>query len=304
MGSDRRPTSVSHEPAISRLCDTASRSALRHVHQSGTPLLNRRTVSQILDLCRAALFPGFFGSQLSAPSLTEHVIRSNCQSLMPLLVDQIFAALVICTDSVPERLSNKAQDLASRFIDRLPDLRDLLATDVEALYCGDPAATSVEEVIYCYPGLTAITNYRVAHELLLLGVPVLPRLISEMAHSMTGIDIHPGATIGHHFAIDHGTGVVIGATAIIGNNVKLYQGVTLGARSFERDEAGNPVKGVPRHPVIGNNVVIYSNATVLGHITVGDGAVIGGNLWLTRDVAKGEKVVQAVSREAANEMLT
>jgi serine O-acetyltransferase len=148
-------------------------------------------------------------------------------------------------------------------------------------------------VIFCYPGLRAISNYRIAHKLLELGVPIIPRMITEMAHSETGIDIHPGARIGESFMIDHGTGVVIGATAIIGHNVTLYQGVTLGARNFPLDADGNPIKEVARHPIIGDNVIIYSNATILGRIHIGDGAVIGGNIWVTKDVAAGERIVQS-----------
>ena len=192
-----------------------------------------------------------------------------------------------------ESIGERASDMAISFIERLPEIRRVLQTDVCAIYRGDPAAESREEVIYCYPAIKAISNYRIAHTLLVLGVPVIPRMISEMAHSETGIDIHPGATIGEYFAIDHGTGVVIGATAIIGNNVKLYQGVTLGAKSFTYDENNNPVKGVPRHPIIGDNVVIYSNTSVLGRITIGNNAVIGGNIWVTEDVAENEKLVQA-----------
>ena len=190
----------------------------------------------------------------------------------------------------------RAQTLAAEFIAHLPELRAVLATDVEAAYNGDPAAESYSEIISCYPIIKAITNYRIAHELLLLGVPLIPRIISEMAHSETGIDIHPAATIGHHFTIDHGTGVVIGATCIIGNNVKLYQGVTLGAKSFPKDENGNPIKGIPRHPILEDNVIIYSNATVLGRITLAEGTVIGGNLWVTESTKPGEHLVQARKR--------
>ena len=174
----------------------------------------------------------------------------------------------------------------------LPELKEQLAMDVEAAYNGDPAAESYEEIICCYPVIKAMINYRVAHKMLLLGVRLIPRIMTEMAHSETGIDIHPAATIGHHFTIDHGTGVVIGATCIIGNNVKLYQGVTLGAKSFPLDENGNPIKGIPRHPIIEDNVIIYSNSTVLGRITIGQGTVIGGNLWVTEGTRPGEKLMQ------------
>jgi len=167
---------------------------------------------------------------------------------------------------------------------------------VLACYNGDPAAESMEEIIYCYPAIKAISNYRIAHKLMELGVPLIPRMITEMAHSETGIDIHPGATIGTHFAIDHGTGVVIGATAVIGNNVKLYQGVTLGAKSFPLDENGHPIKGVPRHPILQDNVVVYSNATILGRITIGENATVGGNIWVTEDVAPNARVVQSKAK--------
>ncbi len=176
-------------------------------------------------------------------------------------------------------------------------MRETLSTDVEAAYNGDPAAKSIGEVIFCYPAIKAISNYRIAHELMQLNIPLIPRIISEMAHSETGIDIHPGAKIGHHFTIDHGTGVVIGETCIIGNHVKLYQGVTLGAKSFPLDEKGQPIKGILRHPVLEDHVIVYSNATILGRITIGKGAVVGGNIWVTENIAPGERIVQAKKEE-------
>jgi serine O-acetyltransferase len=199
-----------------------------------------------------------------------------------------FGAAECCT----EVQRAQAADIATDFIAQLPRLRQLLATDVEAAYLSDPAAHSIGEVISCYPAIRAISNYRVAHELVRLGVPLIPRIITEMAHGETGIDIHPGARIGSHFTIDHGTGVVIGETCIIGNHVKLYQGVTLGARNFTYDSNGRPVKGIDRHPILEDNVIIYSNATILGRITIGHDAVVGGNIWVTEDVAPGEKLVQ------------
>lgn len=183
-----------------------------------------------------------------------------------------------------------ASTLAALFVSRLPEIRKTLATDVEAAYLGDPAAQSYGEVISCYPAIKALTCYRVAHELFRLGVPLIPRIITEIAHSETGIDIHPGAEIGSHFTIDHGTGIVVGATCIIGKNVKLYQGVTLGAKSFPLDEDGNPIKNNPRHPIIHDDVIIYSNATILGRITIGKGAVIGANVWITHNVEAGSQV--------------
>ena len=207
----------------------------------------------------------------------------------------------MCTDAETEASAQHKEaafEMATQFIQQLPAMRQTLSTDVEAAYLGDPAAQSRGEVIFCYPAIRAITNYRIAHALLKLGVPLIPRMISEMAHSETGIDIHPNAQIGESFTIDHGTGVVIGATSIIGKNVKLFQGVTLGAKNFKLDEIGNPIKGVPRHPIVEDNVVIYAQATILGRITVGAGSIIGGNVWVTNDVAPGSKIVQFKPREA------
>lgn len=174
----------------------------------------------------------------------------------------------------------------------LEELKERMMKDVQATYEGDPAAKDYDEIICCYPGIKAIINYRLAHKLWELGIPLVPRMITEFAHSETGIDIHPGATIGEYFTIDHGTGIVVGETCIIGNHVKLYQGVTLGAKSFPLDEDGNPIKGLPRHPIIGDGVIIYSNATILGRVTVGRNAVIGANIWITSDVEEGKKVVK------------
>ena len=189
------------------------------------------------------------------------------------------------------RSLERADELSAKLVARLPEIRRILATDVYAAYCGDPAAESNAEIIACYPVIKALTNYRIAHELYLLGVPLIPRIITEMAHSETGIDIHPQASIGNYFTIDHGTGVVIGATCIIGNNVKLYQGVTLGAKSFSLDENGNPIKGIARHPILEDNVVVYANATILGRITIGEGCIVGANVWVTEDMEPQTKKV-------------
>ena len=214
----------------------------------------------------------------------------NVERLYKKLTEQILAGL--CFDNVHEATQERAEEIATRCIERLPNLRRSLNTDVIAAYEGDPAATSYGEVISCYPAIRAISNYRLAHELHLLGVPLIPRIITEMAHSETGIDIHPAATIGDYFTIDHGTGVVIGATSIIGHHVKLYQGVTLGAKSFPLDAQGNPIKGIDRHPILEDEVIVYSNSTILGRITIGRGATIGGNVWVTTDVPPGAKVLQ------------
>ena len=178
------------------------------------------------------------------------------------------------------------------FIEKIPAIKDMLHGDVQAAYEGDPAAKSPGETIFCYPSLLAMTHHRIAHELYKLNVPLIPRIISEMAHSRTGIDIHPGAQIGEAFFIDHGTGVVVGETCIIGKRCRLYQGVTLGALSFQKDDEGMLIKGVPRHPILEDDVVVYANATILGRVTIGARSIIGGNVWLTDDVAPDSKIVQ------------
>ena len=281
--------------AVEQLSEASSYTGLCHHHRQGQPLPSAEQLERIVNLARAILFPGYFGnSSVNAQTITYH-IGVNVEQLYHLLVNQIQAGLAF---NLPEEgddaetLCEQARLLAAQFIGRLPEMRRTLATDVEAAYNGDPAATNYGEVICCYPAIRAISNYRIAHELLILGVPLIPRIITEMAHSETGIDIHPGATIGHHFTIDHGTGVVIGETCIIGNNVKLYQGVTLGAKSFPLDEHGNPIKGIARHPILEDDVIVYSNATILGRITIGRAATVGGNIWVTEDVPAGERIVQ------------
>lgn len=268
-----------------------------HLRQYGEPLPSQQSVARIVELCRGLIFPGFFGDSDVNSNNVTHYVGIRCEQLREVLVEQITAGLCFNTSHKMSFnlniVKDSAQEKADQFIANLPELRRLLFTDVNATYLGDPAAISTDEVIYCYPAIRAISNYRIAHELVKLDVPIIPRMISEQAHSETGIDIHPAATIGEGFTIDHGTGIVVGATAIIGNNVKLYQGVTLGAKSFDTDSDGNPIKGIPRHPIIGDNVVIYSNASILGRITIGANAVIGGNIWVTEDVAEGEKLVQA-----------
>lgn len=281
---------------VKRLSDYDTLKKVYHNIDADHPYPSSAALREIVDITRSILFPGYFGTPTFDLDTLSYHMGVNVERLQALLRAQVFAGLsfessddVILNDKT---LKHKAGLITDAFIKRLPDLREMLVTDVEAAYLGDPAAKSFAEIILCYPAVKAISNHRIAHELLVLGVPLVPRMISEMAHSETGIDIHPGATIGKYFTIDHGTGVVIGETAIIGEHVKLYQGVTLGAKSFPLDENGNPIKNLPRHPIIEDNVVIYSNATVLGRITVGEGAVIGGNIWVTSDVEKGAKIVQ------------
>lgn len=262
----------------------------------GEPLLSNDAVRRIVQLSRQLMFPGFYDESVQSDSVLRSVMTLDCHELLDLLQQQITAGF--CFDlnyceADYHTLSHNAKETAMKFIESLPDLRHILDADIDATYLGDPAAVSTHEVIACYPGVRATMSYRIAHQLAKFYVPIVPRMITEQAHSETGIDIHPDATIGEGFVIDHGTGVVIGATAILGKNVKIYQGVTLGAKSFATDESNNPIKGIPRHPIIGNNVVIYSNSTILGRVNIGDDAIIGGNLWVTRDVAPGEKLIQA-----------
>ena len=284
--------------AVDELSDSQSYKGLFQQHKEGDPLPSSDSLRRIVELARAILFPGYFGNSTVNKHTIPYHIGVNVESLYNLLIEQIQAGLCFAQENngliIHEGPCREtASLLAARFIGKLPELRRILATDVEAAYYGDPAATCFGEIISCYPAIRAISNYRIAHELLVLGVPLIPRIITEMAHSETGIDIHPGAQIGHHFTIDHGTGVVIGATCIIGNNVKLYQGVTLGAKSFPLDEEGNPIKGIPRHPILEDDVIVYSNATILGRITIGKGATVGGNIWVTEDVPAGVRIVQS-----------
>ena len=239
----------------------------------------------IVEALRTVLFPGYFGPSELTPETVAFHVGSTLDRVQRALREQIRRGF--CFACRERRTGVRGPDgraAAERFLARLPAVRRLLATDVQAAYEGDPAATSPDEAIFCYPGVLAITNYRLAHELYALGVPLIPRMITEHAHSITGIDIHPGATIGESFFIDHGTGVVIGETCVIGKRVRLYQGVTLGAKSFPLDENGNPIKGIERHPIVEDDVIIYSEATILGRVTIGRGSVIGGNVWLTRSV--------------------
>lgn len=283
--------------AVDELSESQSYKGLIQQHKEGDPLPSSTSLQRIIDLARAILFPGYFGNSTINKHTIPYHIGVNVECLYNLLTEQIQAGLCFGLENNGLKINEgpcreTAALLAANFIAKLPELRRILATDVEAAYYGDPAATCFGEIISCYPAIRAISNYRIAHELLRLGVPLIPRIITEMAHSETGIDIHPGAQIGHHFTIDHGTGVVIGATCIIGNNVKLYQGVTLGAKSFPLDENGNPIKGIPRHPILEDDVIVYSNATILGRVTIGKGATVGGNIWVTEDVPAGARIVQ------------
>ena len=281
--------------AVNLLSELESLEGLFHQHSDGNPLPSSKALHEIIELARAILFPGYYGKSCVNIKTIRYHIGVNVERFYKLLSEQIMSGLCFMISGDEENYeqlnatTEKAQQIAAELVARLPQIRKTLGTDVNAAYNGDPAAESLGEIISCYPVIKALTNYRLAHELVLLGVPLIPRMMTEMAHSETGIDIHPAATIGHHFTIDHGTGVVIGATCIIGNHVKLYQGVTLGAKSFPLDEDGNPIKGVPRHPILEDNVIVYANATVLGRITIGEGCVVGANVWVTENMEPNTK---------------
>ena len=246
-------------------------------------LPERKELIGILDDLQRLMFPACFATK-EAVKEPEHFAESMISSIYFRLKKQISLAFSC-------GCAKRADGVADEVMEALPEVRRVLLTDLQATFEGDPAAKSKEEIAFSYPGIYAIFVYRIAHLLYEREVPFIPRMMTEYAHGRTGIDINPGATIGEYFFIDHGTGIVIGETTTIGSRVKLYQGVTLGAKSFELDEDGNPVKGIKRHPDIGNGVVIYANATILGGKTkVGDNAVIGGNVWLTHSVAEGETV--------------
>lgn len=286
---------------IQKLSDPGSYQMVCHQHKIGEPMPSIMHLRKIIDLVREILFPGYFGNTTLRNKATQHYMGVYVDELYSLLSEEILAGMCFeCQDNSVNKIEKhqeKAKCAALEFIGFLPEIRRRLVTDVEATYLNDPAARNVGEVIFCYPAIRAITNYRVANKLLQLEVPLIPRFISEMAHGETGIDIHPKAEIGEQFTIDHGTGVVIGSTSILGKNVKIYQGVTLGAKSFPLDENGNPIKGIPRHPIVEDDVVIYAGATILGRVTIGKGSVIGGNVWVTEDLPPYSRVIQSKAKE-------
>ena len=278
---------------IGQLCSPEAMRDIAHSPLHNAPMPSLECVREIVYILKTILFPGYFGTPVLSESHHYH-IAASIDSVLQRMSGQIYSGACFsharyakecgaCTEC--QKLS---YEKAVCFIERLPVLRRLLASDA---YEGDPAATSLGETIFCYPSILAMTHYRIAHELSELEVPLLPRILTEMAHASTGIDIHPGARIGEGFFIDHGTGVVIGETCVIGKNCRLYQGVTLGALSFRKDASGVLIKGLPRHPHLGDCVTIYAGATVLGNITIGSGAIIGANMWVTEDVPERARIV-------------
>ena len=282
-----------------------SRESTHNIRHQGRvrELPSRDVVRQIVDGVSAALFPTHYGRpDLNAESI-DYFVADTLNIALDRLVEQVRRALRFSPEFSGEHdqtddivLAERARIITREFAASLPAIRALLVSDVQAALAGDPAATSVAEIMLCYPGTIAILYHRIAHCLTRLGVPFLARVAADIGHSLTGIDIHPGARIGGSFFIDHGTGVVIGETAILGERVRLYQAVTLGAKRFPVDESGALVKGTPRHPIVEDDVVIYAGATILGRITIGAGSTIGGNVWLTQSVPPGSNVSQAQMR--------
>ena len=246
-------------------------------------------ITHIVELIKQIIFPGYFETKGETTNIRYYHIGICIDELYRLLTKQIM--LAFRTFNNQEISKKEAEQIVNNFIDDIPNIKHKLYTDIDAMFHSDPAVTAYEEIIYCYPIVQVMIHYRIAHRLVELDVPVLPRILTEMAHSKTGIDIHPSAKIGEYFCIDHGTGVVIGGTCIIGNHVTLYQGVTLGAKHFTYGENGTP-QNTPRHPIIEDNVTIYSNATILGRITIGHDTVIGGNIWVTESIEPCSKIVQ------------
>jgi serine O-acetyltransferase len=290
-----------HLPAITqKIVATYGDMPVRLHHLEITQLPSRESIVEIIEILQEIIFPGYFGKKgMDAASIQYHV--GDClETVYEMLFREIYRGIRHGCKISENRCSHceeTAEAQTLEFLEKIPTVRDALATDVQAAYDGDPAAKSYDEIIFSYPAIYTIMIYRLAHELHGQGIPLLPRIMTEVAHSKTGIDIHPGATIGQRFFIDHGTGVVIGETCQIGQNVKLYQGVTLGALSFPKDEHGNLIRDTKRHPTIEDNVIIYSGATVLGGDTViGKGSIIGGNVWLTHSVPPRTKVLIADSQ--------
>lgn len=282
---------------VAMLVESGDNASTFYRYSDDVPMPSVEILSEIVEDLRTVLFPGYYGPSEITPDTMPYYIGSTLDRVERHLADQINRGYCfVCDKNKVDRCQDcetRSRNMARAFITKLPEIRKFLLSDVEAAYDGDPAAKTHGETIFCYPSIRTMTNHRIAHELYKLGVDIIPRIIGEMAHSDTGIDIHPGATIGKSFFMDHGTGTVIGETCVIGDNVRVYQGVTLGAKSFPKGDDERLIKGLPRHPLVEDDVIIYAGATILGRVTIGKGAVIGGNVWVTRDVPAGAQIVQS-----------
>ncbi len=281
----------------------ASRETSHRVRHMGhvRELPYREVIAEVMQGLSAALFPTHYGRPDLNDENIDFFVGHTLADTLDKLADQVRRALLFSRSSElphPEDLQEQAHRIVRTLAEDLPTIRGLLYSDLQAAWQGDPAATGISELLLCYPGITAVIHHRIAHALFKLGAPLVARLIADIAHARTGIDIHPGAQIGEGFFIDHGTGVVIGETCVIGRNVRLYQAVTLGAKRFPTDDNGHLIKGQPRHPIVEDDVVVYAGATVLGRITIGRGSTIGGNVWLTHSVPPGSNVTQALSQHS------
>ncbi len=293
----------SHEAALTPVVDQLVRTALaaKGPRQDGRIVLpSRDAVVACVEGIRQVLFPGYFADADLHDQSLHYYVGATLDRVLHELEEQVTRAVAFAErhDFATCDHCRKAAEQATReLLRRLPEVQRKLGTDVDGAFEGDPALKIKEEAIFSYPGVFAVTEQRIAHELHVLGVPLIPRIITEHAHSVTGIDIHPGAAIGEKFFIDHGTGIVIGETCRIGSNVRIYQGVALGAKSFPLDEKGNPIKGIDRHPIVEDDVVIYAGATILGRIVIGRGSSVGGNVWLTHGVPPGSRITTAEVRD-------
>jgi serine O-acetyltransferase len=296
--------SIDLAPIVSGLREARQRAWVARRRELGPPKLpSRAALREVVEGLATALYPNRLGSGDITNGGIDYFVGNALDGALRLLLNQILRELRFRLEQEEQTpversvLLNQAIEINRSFAAKLPEIREYLDTDLQAAFDGDPAAHSVDEVLVCYPGIAAVINHRIAHELYRLGLPLIARIISEIAHSATGIDIHPGATIGKSFFIDHGTGVVVGETTIIGERVRLYQAVTLGAKRFPTDENGVLLKGGDRHPILEDDVVVYAGATILGRIIIGKGSSIGGNVWVTKSVPPNSNVTQAAPQK-------
>jgi serine O-acetyltransferase len=306
------PLNLAHDPAnsidlapiVSGLREARQRALVARRRELAPPKLpSRAALREVIEDLATALYPNRLGSGDITNGGIDYFVGNALDGALRLLLNQILRELRFRLEQEEQTpversvLLNQAIEINRSFAAKLPEIREYLDTDLQAAFDGDPAAHSVDEVLVCYPGIAAVINHRIAHELYRLGLPLIARIISEIAHSATGIDIHPGATIGKSFFIDHGTGVVVGETTIIGERVRLYQAVTLGAKRFPTDENGVLLKGGDRHPILEDDVVVYAGSTILGRIIIGKGSSIGGNVWVTKSVPPNSNVTQAAPQK-------